>query len=113
MLAVWLLADKDLSMQCPEVIVLRPPSPLNTPNQMRHDTADAASPDFASHHEPETQLVNGVNTQKPHRPSRLNMPQLTKRAILLRNHRCRSGLDSAWAANIAWSQPATSSSPRM
>ena len=43
------------------------------------DTADATSPDFASHHEPDTQLVNGNgngnggNTQKPHRPSRLNI----------------------------------------
>jgi palmitoyltransferase ZDHHC9/14/18 len=37
------------------------------------ETVEATSPDFGSHQEPETGLVNGSGTQKPHRPSRLNI----------------------------------------
>jgi len=60
MLAVWLLADKDLSMQCPEVIVLRPPSPLNTPNQMRQTLPTLLPPISPLTTNPKLQLVNGV-----------------------------------------------------
>ncbi|EXJ68414.1 uncharacterized protein A1O5_08206 [Cladophialophora psammophila CBS 110553] len=42
------------------------------------DTADAASPDFASQHDGDTQLVNGVDSQKPRRPSRLNIATTLK-----------------------------------
>ncbi|ETI23952.1 hypothetical protein G647_05759 [Cladophialophora carrionii CBS 160.54] len=42
------------------------------------DTPDAASPDFASHHEADTQLVNGATAQKPRRPSRLNIATTNK-----------------------------------
>ncbi|OAL39908.1 hypothetical protein AYO20_00820 [Fonsecaea nubica] len=42
------------------------------------DTADAASPDFASQNDGDTQLVNGVNSQKPRRPSRLNIATTLK-----------------------------------
>ncbi|KIW34758.1 uncharacterized protein PV07_01516 [Cladophialophora immunda] len=42
------------------------------------DTADAASPDFASQHDGDTHLVNGANSQKPRRPSRLNIATTLK-----------------------------------
>ena len=52
------------------------PAPSITTEYTQSDapeTVDATSPDFTSHHDGDTQLVNGNSSQKPHRPSRLNI----------------------------------------